>query len=93
MQPETVPGATARLALAIGFLANTEPAAIPGLFGWLVQLGALGLLSWYFLKVEPQQRREEREERRRELELLLRWRDRPPPEPHRVEKPRDAGGG
>lgn len=92
MQTETVPGVAARFALAIGFLANTEPAATPGLFGWLVQLGALGLLAWYFLKVEPQQRREEREERRRELELLLRWRDRPPSEPDRDDKPRDAAG-
>jgi hypothetical protein len=75
MTPETVAGSAARFALALGFLANTEPAAPPDLFGWLFQLGALGLLAWYFLKVEPQQRREEREERRRELELLLRWRD------------------
>lgn len=71
----TVGSAAARLALGLGFVANTEPAGVEGVFGWLVQLGALGLLAWYFLRVEPQQRREEREARRRELELLLRWRD------------------
>jgi hypothetical protein len=67
--------AAARLALGLGLIANTAPALPEGMLGWLVQLGALGLLAWYFLKVEPQQRREEREARRREMELLLQLRD------------------
>lgn len=75
MEPQTTAGAAARFALGLGVLANTESAAPAGVFGWMVQLGALGLLAWYFLRVEPQQRREQREARQRELELLLRWRD------------------
>lgn len=78
----------ARFALALGVAANTEPGGLQGAFAWLVQLGALGLLAWYFLRVEPQQRREEREARRRELELLLRGRE---PSDQRQDR-RDAGG-
>lgn len=76
VEPHSLGSAAARFAAGLGFMANTEPINFGGVFGWMIQLGALGLLAWYFLKVEPQQRREEREERRRELELLLRWRDR-----------------
>lgn len=76
VESQDVASACARFALGIGCVANAEPINVGGVFGWMIQLGALGLLAWYFLKVEPQQRREEREERRRELELLLRWRDR-----------------
>jgi hypothetical protein len=72
---EDVTSACAKFALGLGFVANADSTNLGGVFGWMIQLGALGLLAWYFLKVEPQQRREEREERRRELELLLRWRD------------------
>lgn len=76
VEPQDVASACARFALGLGCIANADPINFGGVFGWMIQLGALGLLAWYFLKVEPQQRREEREERRRELELLLRWRDR-----------------
>lgn len=76
LEPHSVASASARFALGLGFVANAEPVNFHGVFGWMIQLGALGLLAWYFLRVEPQQRREEREARRRELELLLRHRDR-----------------
>ncbi len=75
VEPQSLASVAARFAAGLGLVANTEPINFGGVFGWMIQLGALGLLAWYFLRVEPQQRREEREERRRELELLLRWRD------------------
>jgi len=72
-----VPGeAASRFAVGLGLVSNTTPGLPAGILSWLVQLGALGLLAWYFLKVEPQQRREEREARRREMEILLQLRDR-----------------
>ncbi len=90
-EPETTANAAARLALGLGVLANMEPSAPAGVFAWLVQLGALGLLSWYFLRVEPQQRREEREARQRELEMLLKWREGPGDSKGDRGAPRDRG--
>ena len=67
--------AAARFATGIGLMANATPAAPAGVMTWIIQAGALGLLAWYFVRVEPQQRREERESRRKDLELLLQHRD------------------
>jgi len=75
MYSDTV-AATVRFATGMGIMANAMPSQPASALSWVIQAGALGLLAWYFLRVEPQQRREEREARREELELLLDHRDR-----------------
>ena len=45
MVARTTASAAARLAVGLGFVANTEPSGAGGVLGWLVQLGALGLLA------------------------------------------------